>query len=84
VPDAQPWCNTILSAQYPPDFIAIPPGIGISVTRNPDELSLPPRSRYLLLDARADAAIGARLHLEPIGTLPYGMLYFNADARCRP
>jgi hypothetical protein len=82
-PDSPPWCNTLLSAQYPPDFIAVPPGIGISVTRSPDELPAPPRSRFLLLDAPAYEAIAPRARLERIGTpLPYGTVYLNLDARC--
>jgi len=82
-PNAPPWCNTLLTAQYPPDLIALPPGIGISVTRSPDELAAAPRSRYLLLDPPAYDAIGGRVRLEQIGApLPYGTIYLNLDARC--
>lgn len=83
--NAPPWCNTLLTAQYPPDLIAVPPGIGISGTRSPDELRLPPHSRYLLLDAPAHAALEGRVRLERIGEpLPYGTIYLNLDARCPP
>jgi hypothetical protein len=83
-PGLPPWCNTLLSAQYPPDLIAVPPGIGISVTRSPDELPTPPRSRFLLLDPPAYDAIAPRVRLEPIGApLPYGTVYLNLDARCQ-
>jgi hypothetical protein len=83
--DAPPWCNTLLSSQYPPDFIAVPPGIGISITRSPDELPAPPRSRYLLLDAAAEAALAGRVRLDRIGApLPYGTMFLNLDVRCPP
>lgn len=82
-PDSPPWCNTLLSAQYPPDFVALPPGIGISVTRSPDELPAPPRSRFLLLDSPAYEAIAPHARLDRIGApLPYGTVYLNLDARC--
>jgi hypothetical protein len=81
--EASPWCNTLLTSQYPPDLIAVPPGIGISVTRSPDELPGAPRSRFLLLDAPAYQALAGRVRLQPIGSpLPYGALYLNLDARC--
>ena len=81
-PDASRWCNTLLTSQYPPQLIAVPGGIGLSVIRNPEKMPLPPRSRYMLLDAPVLAGFTHPLHLEPIATLPYGTLYLNRDARC--
>ena len=81
-PDASRWCNTLLTSQYPPQLIAVPGGIGLSVIRNPEKMPLPPRSRYMLLDAPVLAGFTHPLHLEPIATLPYGTLYVNRDARC--
>jgi hypothetical protein len=83
VPGASPWCNTILSSQYPPDFIALPPGVGISITRDPHDLSSAPRSRFLLLDPRAHEAMDGSVRVQQIGSpLPYGTLYLNLNARC--
>jgi hypothetical protein len=83
-PDAPPWCNTILTSQYPPDLIAVPAGVGISGTRSADEMHAP-RSKYLLLDAAAHAAFSGRVRMEQIGApLPYGTIYLNLDARCPP
>jgi len=81
--DRPRWCNTLLTSQYPPYMIAVPAGIGLSVVREPDQLHLPPRSRYLLLDEPARAAMEASLHLDAIASLPYGTLYRNLDAACQ-
>jgi hypothetical protein len=76
------WCNTLLTAQYPPHLIGVPAGIGLSVVREPDQVALPPRSRYLLLDAPSLAEFGAPLNMKTLAMLPYGTLYENLDARC--
>jgi hypothetical protein len=81
-PQASRWCNTLLTSQYPPQLIAVPGGIGLSVVRKPEQMTLPPRSRYLLLDEDVRAAFTGPLHLDPVATLPYGTLYVNRDARC--
>jgi hypothetical protein len=81
-PGLSRWCNTLLTAQYPPHLIAIPPGIGISAIRETEQLPLPPRSHYLLLDASSLANIKGPLHLEPKATLPYGTLFVNRDSGC--
>jgi hypothetical protein len=81
-PDASRWCNTLLTSQYPPQLIAVPGGIGLSVVRQPEKMTLPPRSRYMLLDESVLARFTHPLHVEPVATLPYGTLYVNHDARC--
>lgn len=78
------WCNTLLTAQYPPQLIGVPAGIGLSVVREPDRIAMPPRSRYLLLDEPSLAEFTAPLNVKPLLTLPYGTLYENLDARCPP
>jgi hypothetical protein len=81
-PNQPRWCNTLLTAQYPPYLIAVPGGIGLSVVREPDRVVMPPRSRYLLLDAPSLTEFTAPLNVKPLATLPYGTLYENLDARC--
>jgi hypothetical protein len=81
-PDRSRWCNTLLTSQYPPQLIAVPAGIGLSVVRKPERMTLPPRSRYLLLDEDVRTAFTGPLNLELVATLPYGTLYVNRDARC--
>jgi hypothetical protein len=83
-PDASRWCNTLLTAQYPPQLIGVPAGIGLSVIRKPELMTRPPRSRYLLLDDNVRAGFTVPLNLEMVATLPYGTLYVNRDARCGP
>ncbi len=82
LPNASRWCNTLLTSQYPPQLIGVPGGIGLSVVRKPEKMTLPPQSRYLLLDDDVRAAFTGPLNLEKISTLPYGTLYVNRDARC--
>jgi hypothetical protein len=81
-PAASRWCNTLLTSQYPPQLIGVPAGIGLSVVRKPERMTLPPRSRYLLLDDGVRAAFTGPLDLEKIATLPYGTFYVNRAARC--
>jgi len=80
--DRPRWCNTLLTAQYPPYLIAVPAGIGLSVVREPDRVAMPPRSRYLLLDPPSLTEFTAPLNVKAIATLPYGTLYENLDAHC--
>ena len=80
--DQSRWCNTLLTSQYPPYLIAVPAGIGLSVVREADNLVLPPKSQYLLLDPPAIADLAHPLHLETLATLPYGTLYRNLESNC--
>jgi hypothetical protein len=77
------WCNTLLTAQEPPHLIAVPAGIGISVVRESDQMSVPPHSRYLLLDESALVHFKRPLRVQPLATLPYGTLYLNLESGCR-
>ena len=83
-PGAPPWCNTLLTSQYPPDLVALPPGIGISVIREAKFMTLPVRSRYLLLDTRVQGELEGHARLMPFASVAYGTLYLNLDARCPP
>jgi hypothetical protein len=83
-PNQPRWCNTLLVSQYPPHLIAVPGGVGLSVAREPDSIAMPPRSRFLLLDAPSLAEFTAPLSTKALATLPYGTLYENLDARCEP
>jgi hypothetical protein len=81
-PEASRWCNTLLTSQYPPHLIAVPAGIGLSVVRKPELMTLPPRSHYMLLDDAVRAAFTRPIDLDPVATLPYGTLYVNRESGC--
>jgi hypothetical protein len=81
-PGASRWCNTLLTSQYPPHLIAVPAGIGLSVVRKPELMTLPPRSHYMLLDDAVRAAFTRPIDLDPVATLPYGTLYVNRESGC--
>jgi len=79
------WCNTALSAASPfayEELIALPPGIGYSVTLDSHLLRLPLKSKYILLNAGSKLP-QADLHLQWLGTTPVGIVYRNLDAPCR-
>jgi hypothetical protein len=80
--DQPRWCNTLLTGQHPPYLIAVPAGIGISVVREPDQMAVPPRSQYLLLDESALRSFSRPLRVRPLATLPYGTLYLNLESGC--
>ena len=82
-PDATRWCNTLLTSQYPPHLIVVPAGFGLSIVREPNEMKLPPRSHFLLLDEAARADFSGPIHVQPLVTLAYGTLYVNLDSGCR-
>ena len=46
---ADPWQNTILMDTYPCELLALPAGIGVSVFFRPGDISLPIKSRYVLV-----------------------------------
>jgi hypothetical protein len=80
--DLSRWCNTLLTAQEPPYLIAVPAGIGISVVRESDQMPVPPRSHYLLLDDSALTQFRRPLQVQKLATLPYGTLYLNLESGC--
>ena len=79
-PAADRWYNTLLVTQYPPELINVPAGIGISTAWNPDEITGPLRSRFLLFEENAVQQLAHPVRLRQFGTLSYGNLYENLDA----
>jgi hypothetical protein len=77
------WCNTLLTGQEPPHLIAVPPGVGISVVREADQMRHVPHSRYLLVDDTTLKIFPHPPRVTALATLPYGTLYLNLDADCR-
>jgi hypothetical protein len=80
--DQSRWCNTLLTGQEPPYLIAVPPGIGISVVREPDQMHVPLRSHYLLLEQSTLTEFRQMPRVKPLITMPYGTLYLNLDSGC--
>ncbi len=88
---ANAWCNTLLFRltkkeifNMHPELMSIPAGIGISfyMDERPDLLALPPRSKYLLLNAEAYQAIRDQLNVRVLANTDIGDLYLNLDADC--
>jgi hypothetical protein len=81
---ANPWCNSLLStAIYPMDFIVLPPGIGLSFILDPERLSYPLNSKYLLLDDNTYAVIPDTQKLTKLGSTKWGKLYLNDEVECK-
>lgn len=81
-PGQSRWCNTLLTGQEPPYLIAVPAGIGISVIREPDQMSHVPYSRYLLIDDSTLKLFAHPPQVRKLATLPYGTLYLNLTSDC--
>lgn len=82
---ANAWCNTLLYnyyVSYQPPITAVPAGIGLSFFGNTRELTLPIKSRYLMLDEAAYQALEDRVRLEKLATTEIGSVYRNLDADC--
>lgn len=84
-----PWCNTALFDLFyllgeTSVMVAVPPGIGLSITEAVPEGRMPvaPKSRYIALRDGNYEAYRPALNLEPLLPLPEGMLYLNLDAPC--
>lgn len=76
------WCNTILTDNLPPLLLGVPPGIGFSVDATLALVSLPPRSRYLLLKPENAARAAEAAPLRRLENLPERSLYLNETAEC--
>jgi hypothetical protein len=76
------WCNTLLTTGYVPEFVAVPAGIGMSVTSQTSYLPTPVRSRYLLLRGESYAVLADRLDVDWLASTPVGDIYRNRTARC--
>ena len=78
--NASGWANTILMHADAVDegLVALPHGIAISVVLAWEDVSLPLRSRYLLLRASDREALGSRVPLTHIADTPIGTVYLNA------
>jgi hypothetical protein len=88
-PDADPWCNTVLFDLFyllgeTSVMVAVPPGIGLSITEAVPEGLMPPapKSGFVALRDGKYESYRPELNLEPVLRLPEGMLYRNLDAQC--
>lgn len=76
------WCNTILADDLPPLLLGVPPGVGFSVDSTMALVSLPPRSRYLLLKPENAARAAETAPLRRLESLQERGLYLNETAEC--
>jgi hypothetical protein len=76
------WCNTILADDLPPLLLGVPPGVGFSVDSTMALVSLPPRSRYLLLKPENAARAAEAAPLRRLESVPERGLYLNETAEC--
>ena len=85
------WCNTLLLPidRYNDYVPMLPAGIGASPIIAPQNLSYPPKSKYILLDHET-LTRGAYLkyfpmddlNLDLLDSLPHAEIYYNADSGC--
>jgi hypothetical protein len=86
---ASRWCNTVLHTGYymmdnSPILLALPPQMAISLVLQADEVNVPVKSRYLLLDTDFFIKNPDKFsNVEPLMDVPGGTLYLNRDSACR-
>jgi len=80
-PSTSAWGNTVLInvERYTFLLLGLPHGIGASAVLSWDRVTLPPRSRYLLLGPDERTRLGARVRLRRLTSTPLGELYENDD-----
>jgi len=80
------WCNTLLTSStigYRTEFLGLPPQIGFSVVFSPNLMAtIPPKSRYLLLDQLTLDKLKEKLHIRLLTHTNIGNLYLNLDSDC--
>jgi hypothetical protein len=76
-PGADPWRNTLLidTANYTPELLQLPAGVGVSFILVPGSLQKPIKSRYLLITDDTLRQLGNPPGLRLLGTTPHGKLY---------
>lgn len=82
-----PWCNTVLFGAWPMETLALPPGIGLTLSYLPKQN--PPISRYIWLTQKKYEESKDMLNVRHLLTTPSkdGVqrdLYLNLDADCPP
>jgi hypothetical protein len=85
---ASRWCNTVLHTGYymldnSPILLALPPQMSISLVLRADEVTVPVKSRYLLLDTDFFTKNPDKFpHVHALMDVPGGTLYLNRDSAC--
>jgi len=82
-----PWCNTITHTVYYAfvstyTLLAVDPGMGLSLLLSENDVHLPFKARYLLLDNNFIAQHAVDLNVIFLISVPGGVLYRNLDVRC--
>jgi len=84
-PQANAWCNTLLTdAALDRKLINMPPGVGLSFLLRPDDIKLPIRSQFLLLNPATYAILKERMRLQFLRNTVAGNLFGNLDCGCEP
>lgn len=85
-PNAEPWCNTLLSSwpngeALPQEILGVPAGIGVSLDYS-GGVQAPLRSGYVLTSPENAKRLEFETDLEVLTETPHGTLYFNRDSGC--
>jgi hypothetical protein len=75
--DAGPWENTVLidAANFTPDLLQLPAGIGVSFVHTPAAVARPLKSRYLLMTPQTLEQLGNPPGMQRLGATRTGVLY---------
>jgi chromate transport protein ChrA len=78
------WCNTVLVSvsNYNARLTHLDPGLGAAMLYDVDALSMPPRSKFLLLNREDASAVRDQTPLEYLADTPGARLYYNPISGC--
>ncbi|WP_119065251.1 hypothetical protein [Aggregatilinea lenta] len=78
------WCNTVLVSvsSYNYRLLRLDPGLGAAMLYDVDALTLPPRSKFLLLNRDDARALHESIPLDYLADTPGARLYYNPMSGC--
>lgn len=79
-----PWCNSMLTTDiFSREMLAMAPGIGVNLLRDPDRMTLPVKSHYLFIHPKYVSTLGLDGKLVYVGSWDERSLYWQTDDSCR-
>lgn len=79
-----PWCNSMLTTDiFSREMLALAPGIGVNLLRDPERMNLPVKSHYLFIHPKYVPTLGLDGKLVYVGSWDERSLYWQTDDTCR-
>lgn len=79
-----PWCNSMLTTDiFSREMLALAPGIGVNLLRDPERMTLPVKSHYLFIHPKYITTLGLDGKLVYVGSWDERSLYWQTEDTCR-